>query len=199
MSFDFKYTLNLKFRKFSCILYFSVWQVKIKDCCCFFLSDLVFFSQWGSLYDPTQKFPKFPTIISIYNFIFVLNLCNHIYDPKWEIFTKFQEEINILTSISSSLKIEWGSIWPQHNRRVKLYIIWEAHMQVDLTLAKNSCMKPIQTTAHTPSSKRTVQHCQLISCTGQFTHRYLPWSSHILFQLCSVSTIQLSTQHCSIC
>lgn len=49
----------------------------------------------------------------------LLKLCMHVHDPKWKLFTKFQEEMNSLINISSILKIECGTNEPQHNRRVK--------------------------------------------------------------------------------
>ncbi len=68
---------------------------------------------------------KWPELQSCYNFctafpkhIYVLKLCMHIHDPKWKISTKFQEEMNSLSSISSSLKIKCGLNWLKPNRRV---------------------------------------------------------------------------------
>ncbi len=45
--------------------------------------------------------------------MYVLNLCFYIRDPKWEKFTKFQEEINSLTSISNQFK---NQIWVKLTR-----------------------------------------------------------------------------------
>ncbi len=58
----------------------------------------------------------------------VLKLCMHTQHPKWKIFTKFQDEINSLTSISSCLNIEYGSNWTQHISLIKMCIAFPKHI-----------------------------------------------------------------------
>ncbi len=62
--------------------------------------------------------------------IYVSKLCMHIHDRKGKLSTKFQEEINSLTSISISLILKCWSNRPQHQSRDYFCTAFPKHIYV---------------------------------------------------------------------